>query len=36
MNRQFTDFFAEDMDLDRCYVSHVLYQFLYASACKEG
>jgi hypothetical protein len=35
VNRQFTDFFAGDMDLESCYVSHVLYQFLYASACKE-
>ena len=36
VNRQFTDFFADDMDLESCYVSHVLYQFLYSSACKEG
>jgi hypothetical protein len=35
VNRQFTDFFADDMDLESCYVSHVLYQFLYAAACKE-
>ncbi len=34
VNRQFTDFFAADMDLESCYVSHVLYQFLYATACK--
>lgn len=35
VNRQFTDFFADDMDLDACYVSHVVYQFLYAASCKE-
>jgi peptide/nickel transport system substrate-binding protein len=34
VNRQFTDFFADDMDLESCYVSHVLYQFLYATSCK--
>ena len=34
MNRQFTDFFSEDMDLS-CYVNHVLYQFDYAAICKK-
>jgi peptide/nickel transport system substrate-binding protein len=32
MNRQFTDFFNEDMDLS-CYVNHVLYQFDFALIC---
>ena len=36
VNRQFTDFFGDEMDLGACYVSHVVYQFLYAAACKEG
>ncbi len=27
VNRQFTDFFTPEMDLDNCYVNHVLYQF---------
>jgi peptide/nickel transport system substrate-binding protein len=35
VNRQFTDFFASDVDLESCYVNHVLYQFLYATACKD-
>jgi peptide/nickel transport system substrate-binding protein len=34
MNRQFTDFFNEGMDLS-CYVNHVLYQFDFASICKK-
>src|ERR687897_479130 len=36
VNRQFTDFFTPEMDLDNCYVNHVLYQFIYAAACKTG
>jgi peptide/nickel transport system substrate-binding protein len=36
VNRQFTDFFTPEMDLDNCYVNHVLYQFIYTSACKTG
>jgi peptide/nickel transport system substrate-binding protein len=36
VNRQFTDFFTADMDLENCYVSHVLYQFDYISSCKKG
>lgn len=36
VNRQFTDFFKSDMDLENCYVSHVLYQFLYITACKKS
>jgi peptide/nickel transport system substrate-binding protein len=37
VNRTFTDFFSEELDLERCYVNHVLYQFLYAASCrKEG
>jgi peptide/nickel transport system substrate-binding protein len=36
VNRQFTDFFKADMDLDSCYVNHVLYQFDYIQACKKG
>jgi peptide/nickel transport system substrate-binding protein len=35
VNRQFADFFASDVDLESCYVNHVLYQFLYATACKD-
>jgi hypothetical protein len=34
MNRQFTDFFNESMDLS-CYVNHVLYQFDFSSICKK-
>lgn len=36
VNRQFTDFFTPEMDLDNCYVNHVLYQFIYTSSCKTG
>jgi peptide/nickel transport system substrate-binding protein len=36
VNRQFTDFFTPDMDLENCYVSHVLYQMDYISTCKKG
>jgi peptide/nickel transport system substrate-binding protein len=36
VNRQFTDFFTPEMDLDNCYVNHVLYQFDYIQACKKG
>jgi peptide/nickel transport system substrate-binding protein len=36
VNRQFTDFFTAEMDLDNCYVNHVLYQFDYIQACKTG
>jgi peptide/nickel transport system substrate-binding protein len=36
VNRQFTDFFTPEMDLGNCYVNHVLYQFVYTSACKTG
>jgi hypothetical protein len=36
VNRQFTDFFTPEMDLDNCYVNHVLYQFIYTAACKTG
>ena len=35
VNRQFTDFFTPEMDLENCYVNHVLYQFVYTSACKK-
>ena len=35
VNRTFTELFSSSMDLENCYVSHVLYQFLYASACKK-
>jgi len=34
MNRQFTDFFNEGMDLS-CYVNHVLYQFDFSQICKK-
>jgi peptide/nickel transport system substrate-binding protein len=36
VNRQFTDFFTAEMDLDNCYVNHVLYQFDYIQSCKTG
>ena len=36
VNRQFTDFFTPEMDLDECYVNHVLYQFDYIQACKKS
>jgi peptide/nickel transport system substrate-binding protein len=36
VNRQFTDFFTAEMDLDSCYVNHVLYQFDYIQSCKKG
>ena len=35
VNRQFTDFFTPQMDLSNCYVSHVLYQYIYATSCKK-
>jgi peptide/nickel transport system substrate-binding protein len=35
VNRQFTDFFTPQMDLENCYVSHVLYQYIYATGCKK-
>jgi peptide/nickel transport system substrate-binding protein len=35
LNRQFTDFFNEGMDLS-CYVNHVLYQFDFGSICKKS
>jgi peptide/nickel transport system substrate-binding protein len=34
LNRQFTDFFNQDMDLS-CYQNHVLYQFDFATICKK-
>jgi peptide/nickel transport system substrate-binding protein len=36
VNRQFTDFFTPDMDLESCYVNHVLYQFIYSLSCKKS
>jgi peptide/nickel transport system substrate-binding protein len=36
VNRQFTDFFSEDMDVERCYVNHVLYYFDYSQICKKS
>jgi peptide/nickel transport system substrate-binding protein len=36
VNRQFTDFFTPEMDLENCYVNHVLYQFDYIQSCKKG
>jgi peptide/nickel transport system substrate-binding protein len=36
VNRQFTDFFSKDMDVDRCYVNHVLYYFDYSQICKKS
>ena len=34
VNRQFTDFFTPEMDLDECYINHVLYQFDFIQSCK--
>ena len=34
VNRQFTDFFTPEMDLENCYLNHVLYQFDYTRICK--
>jgi peptide/nickel transport system substrate-binding protein len=34
VNRQFTDFFTPQMDLEDCYVNHVLYQFDFTQSCK--
>ena len=34
VNRQFTDFFTPEMDLEECYVNHVLYQFDFTQSCK--
>jgi peptide/nickel transport system substrate-binding protein len=36
VNREFTDFFAERIDLERCYVSHIVYEFLFTNACTDG
>ncbi len=36
VNRQFTDFFSEDMDIESCYVNHVLYQLDYIQVCKKS
>ena len=36
VNRQFTGFFKSDMDLENCYVNHVLYQDLYTTMCRQG
>jgi peptide/nickel transport system substrate-binding protein len=36
VNRRFTDFFSEDMDIQRCYVNHVLYYFDYSQICEKG
>jgi peptide/nickel transport system substrate-binding protein len=33
-NRQFTDFFSDSVDLEDCYVSHVLYQYDWYQSCK--
>jgi peptide/nickel transport system substrate-binding protein len=35
VNRQFTDFFGKDMDLENCYINHVLYQFDFSRICKK-
>jgi len=34
VNRNFTDFFGAGMDLENCYVNHVLFQFDFAQICK--
>jgi peptide/nickel transport system substrate-binding protein len=36
VNRQFTDFFSKDMDIEHCYVNHVLYYFDYSQICKKS
>jgi peptide/nickel transport system substrate-binding protein len=35
VNSKRTDFFSESMDLENCYVSHVLYQWIYTLGCKK-
>ena len=35
-NRQFVDFFAKDVDLERCYVNHVLFELDFARICRKG
>jgi peptide/nickel transport system substrate-binding protein len=35
VNSQRTDFFSESMDLENCYVSHVVYAWIYSLGCKK-
>jgi peptide/nickel transport system substrate-binding protein len=34
-NREFVDFFAKDVDLEHCYVNHVLFEFDFGRICKK-
>jgi peptide/nickel transport system substrate-binding protein len=34
-NREFVDFFAADVDVRRCYVNHVLFEFDFAQICRK-
>ena len=34
-NREFVDFFAADVDLERCYVNHVLFEFDVGRICRK-
>jgi peptide/nickel transport system substrate-binding protein len=35
-NREFVDFFAEDVDVERCYVNHVLFEFDIGQICRKS
>jgi peptide/nickel transport system substrate-binding protein len=34
-NREFVDFFAADVDVERCYVNHVLFEFDFGRICRK-
>jgi peptide/nickel transport system substrate-binding protein len=34
-NRQFVDFFASDVDVERCYVNHVLFELDFGRLCRK-
>ena len=36
INIQATMFFSERMDVENCYVAHVLYQLIYSLTCTKG
>ena len=36
VNRHFTDFFSEEMDVESCFVNHVLMQLDYAQVCTKA
>jgi peptide/nickel transport system substrate-binding protein len=35
-NREFVDFFAADVDVDDCYVNHVLFEFDFGQVCRKS